>query len=219
MPSSSTAKGTGGAVWPRVLDAPAADTQKSRLSKRSLRGRCCLLGPCLPARPFFSPFPRLSLLLGPLEDMASPTLHPQQTGCSKREADMVCECAFLGLPSPLIQTLAGGPRSLHFDPRWFGFTLKLSNPGLGFPRSHLPLGSKPTWTRSSQTQGKEAPRVLEMGRRRHRGPAASGGASCVRRPEGPCRAEAEGWGAEASCGEPEPGTGRQMEHKLPPANT
>ena len=76
------------------------------------------------------------------------------------------ECRFPGLPldtSPQVQTL---PRNLHFNTRWFGVSLKLERPGLGFLRSQLPLCSKPMGTRSLQTQGKgKAPCGLSMGRR------------------------------------------------------
>lgn len=50
VPSGSTVKGTGGTVWPRVLEALAANARRSSLSKCSQRaqvprGSCCLLGP------------------------------------------------------------------------------------------------------------------------------------------------------------------------------
>lgn len=161
MPFGSTAKGTGGAVWPRVLDAPAADTQKSSLSKCSLGGSCYLLGPsCL-----VLPTPRRPDSTNPSHTCHSrwvpwKTWHLPPSTQSRQAAQMgklICfvKCRFLGLSSLLIQTLGGGPRNLHFDPRWFGFTLKLARPGLGFPRSQLPPVPSPRGPGACKPSGRK----------------------------------------------------------------
>lgn len=88
-----------------------------------------------------------------------------KTGCPDGIQKRLCECRFLGL----IQTPYSGwgcPRSLHFNPRWFIFSLKLEGPRLGFRRSQLPLLSM--GTRSLKIQETwEAAHSLAMGRRRH----------------------------------------------------